>query len=292
MTGFWTAGSNRPRTHSIQNAVVAAAILAEFVAIIGHPLFGWGATTYAATPKPLVYNAAQPPSGRQVLLALSAAAAQQPTELAARGTPYAYVRLREWHLSTRKDKPSPPSMAYPTVTESWLKSDGGGRVLSTTKKTTASTVNNAIVAAGHPLPALSPNPAILARRFGLAYPNPVPSARQFVAFTQFVDSQPISPPVDAAILRLLALTPGVTNSGTVIDRDGRTGVAVSVESDYTGVEISYTLVLDQSTGELLEADQTLTGSPGSLDVPPSSVLAYTTYLASGYTPSSTSIPSG
>jgi hypothetical protein len=127
---------------------------------------------------------------------------------------------------------------------------------------------------------------------GLAYPGPAPSARQFVAFTDLADDQPISPPVEAAMLRLLALTPAVGNSGTVTDRSGRRGVAVSVDSDYTGVEISYTLVFDQSTGRLLESDQTLTGDPGKLDVPQGSVLAYTTYLASGYTTNTTSPPTG
>ncbi|MDQ6775232.1 MAG: CU044_5270 family protein [Actinomycetota bacterium] len=292
MTGSRTAERNRPRSHSIQNALVAAAILAEFVLIIGHPLFGWGATTYAATPRPLVYNAPQPPSGRQVLLALSAAAARQRSELATARTPYTYVRRQEWHLAAHKGDQSLPSKVLPTVTESWLKSDGGGRVLSTTRKPNGSTVNDVVIPAGQSLPVLSASPATLAHRFGLGYPGTVPSARQFVAFTSIADTQPISPRLEAAILRLLALTPGVTNSGTVSDRDGRRGVAVSAESDYTGVEISYTLVFDQSTGKLLEADQTLTGDPGNLGVPQGSVLAYTTYLGSGYTGNATSAPPG
>jgi hypothetical protein len=282
VTGFRTAGGTRPRSHSIQNGLVAAAILVEFVLIIGHPLFGWGSTTYAATPRPLVYNAPQPPSGREVLLTLSATAAKQPVALQVPGTPYAYVRVRTWHLSVPRSDQSPPSVVLPTVTQSWLRSDGSGRLRRITSRMHGTNVSDTPVAAGHPLPPLSVNPAVLARRFGLVYPGTAPSARQFVTFTAMADSQPISPPVEAAILRLLALTPGVVNSGTVTDRNGRPGVAVSVESDYTGVEISYTLVFDQSTGKLLEADQTLTGDPGKLDVPQGAVLGYTSYLQSGY----------
>jgi hypothetical protein len=293
MTGARTAGDTRPRSHSIQNALVAGAILAEFVLIIGHALFGWGATTYAATPRPLVYNAPQPPSGRQVLLALSIAAARQPAPLALARTPYAYVRVKQWHLAVPKDGRPPVTVVHPTVTQSWLGGpNGGGRLVSSTSTPKGATHTDLTLAAGHPLPVLSASPSALAHRFGLGYPGPVPSARQFVAFTVIADSLPISPPVEAAILRLLALTPDVTNSGTATDRDGRPGIAVSVESDYTGVEISYTLVFNQSTGRLLEADQTLTGDPGKLGVPQGSVVAYTTYLASGYTDNTTSAPPG
>ncbi len=290
MTGFSTAGRDRPRSHSIQNGLVAAAILVEFILIIGHPLFGWGATTYAATPRPLVFNAPQPPSAQQVLLALSATAARLPAEVSTPRTPYAYVHRQEWHLPAAKRGQPPPSMALPTVTESWLRPDGSGRVLSTTKKPKSSTTNDMVIPAGHPLPALSGSQATLAGRLGMGYPSPTPPARQFMEFAALADGQPVSPPVQATLLKLLALVPGVVNSGTVTDRRGRPGVAVSLESDYTGVETLYTLVFDQSTGALLEADQTLTGSPGNLDVPQGSVLSYTTYLTSGYVSSTAARP--
>jgi hypothetical protein len=290
MTRSRTAASSRARSHSIQNGLVAIAILVEFVLIIGHPLFGWGATTYAATPRPLVYNAPQPPSGRAVLLALSATALRQPAQLPTARTPYAYVHREQWHLAARKGAESPPGTVAPTETESWLRSDGAGRVLSITNKAKGATTHDLTVAAGNPLPVLSARPAVLAHRFGLGYP--APAGQQFVAFTDLADSQPISPLVEAAILRLLALDPSVINSGTVTDRDGRHGVAVSLESGYSGAEILYTLVFDQSTGKLLEADQTLTGDPGKLDVQQGSVLAYTTFHDSGYVASTTSRPLG
>jgi hypothetical protein len=278
------------RSHSIQNALVATAILAEFVLIIGHPLFGWGAKTYAATPRPLVYDAPLPPSGRAVLLALSAAAARQPAQPATARTPYAYVSRRWWRLPTWKRGRSPPSKVLPTVTESWTAPDGAGRVRSLTSNARGSAIDATIVQAGQPLVPPSADPAVVAARLGLAQPTTTPFAPQFVNFTDLADRQPLSPPVEAAILRLLALQPDVINSGTVTDRDGRSGVAVSLESDYTGVEILYTLIFSPGTGSLLEADQTLTGSPGKLDVPQGSVLAYTTFLASGYVASTNARP--
>jgi hypothetical protein len=280
----------KPRSHSIQNALVATAILAEFVLIIGHPLFGWGSKSYTATPRPLAYNAPLPPSGQAVLLSLSATAARQPDRPATARTPYAYVSRRWWRLPTRKPGQPPPSKVVPTVTDSWTAPDGAGRVLSITRKARGPTVDDVIVRAGHPLPALTTNEAVLAHALGMPNPMVTPSALQFVEFTDLADSQPLSPPVDAVILRLLARQPDVVNNGTVTDRGGRSGVAVSLESDYTGPEILYTLIFAAGTGELLEADQTLTGTPGKLNVPQGSVLAYTTLLASGYVESTDARP--
>lgn len=84
----------RPRSHSIQNAVIGVALLAEFIVIIGHPLFGWGPKpkAYAATPQPLTYNVPAPPSGRDALLTLGAAAERRPVGPPTARTPYAYVR--------------------------------------------------------------------------------------------------------------------------------------------------------------------------------------------------------
>jgi hypothetical protein len=89
--------------------------------------------------------------------------------------------------------------------------------------------------------------------------------------------------VQAAILRLLARIGGLINTGSVVDRDGRPGVAVSLDSAFTGVMTGYTLIFDQQTGDLLDAEQTLIGKPRKdLDVQADSIIAYTTFLASGY----------
>lgn len=276
----------QPRSHSIQNALVAAAILAEFVLIIGHPIFGWGSKHYAATPRPLVFGDALPPSGEAVLLALSAAAASQPAPVPGAGTRYAYVRRQWWQLPARR-RGLPPSKVVSTVTESWTAPDGAGRVLTSAA---SSAMKATTIAAGHPLPRLSTRPAILASRFGFGYPSSSSPAREFVSLADLAGGQPLTGAVEAAILRLLARIPGVLDSGSVTDRDGRPGVAVSLPSEYTGTEILYTLIFAPATGRLLEADETLTGDPGALDVPQGSVISYTTFLASGYVAATTARP--
>jgi hypothetical protein len=60
-----------------------------------------------------------------------------------------------------------------------------------------------------------------------------------------------------------------------------------------GIQVArYTLIYDERTGKLLEADQTLTGNPGKLDVAEGAILAYTTFLASGYVANTTTRPPG
>ena len=137
---------------------------------------------------------------------------------------------------------------------------------------------------------LSADEAVVARRLGWGYPAAAPSDREFVEFTELADREPLTGPVEAILLRLLARIPNVVNGGSVTDRDGRDGVAVSIQSGDVGSPILYTLIFDPATGALLEADEALAGNPGRLDVLPGSVLAYTTWLASGYVASTAASP--
>jgi hypothetical protein len=82
----------------------------------------------------------------------------------------------------------------------------------------------------------------------------------------------------------------VINSGTVTDRAGRPGVAVSVDSAGSGQLVRSTLVFAPATGALLEADETLVGDPARSDVRQGAVLAYTTFLATGDVDSATARP--
>jgi len=80
------------------------------------------------------------------------------------------------------------------------------------------------------------------------------------------------------------------NSGTVIDRVGRSGVAVSLESAFGGLPTRYTLIFDPSTGGLLGEEETLMGNPGKLAVRSHAVIAYTDFLSSAYVRSDTTRP--
>lgn len=90
-----------------------------------------------------------------------------------------------------------------------------------------------------------------------------------------------SPQLQAALLRVLADEPGLVDRGQVVDRAGRHGVAVSVDSAYTGLPTRYTLILDPHTGMLLDYEQTLTTTASKLNVPNPSVIGYTVWLAYG-----------
>ena len=269
----------------MQNAVLAVAIVAELIWLVGHAIFGTG-PMYATTPRPLAYRAAVPPSGRDVLLDLATTAAAKPQLTPTDRTPYAYVKTIAWHL---KPRTAVTSKAFPTVTESWLKTDGTGRIRVSTADPRGSRISDRAVPAGNPLPVLPANEQAVARWLASGYPPSDGPAGQFVAFTALADREPISPPVEAAILRTLARIPGLVNSGTVTDRDGRPGFAVSVVID-NGVLTNYTLIFDHATGRLLDQEETLIGSPKTLKVRVGAVLAYTTFLASGYVAATSASP--
>jgi hypothetical protein len=89
---------------------------------------------------------------------------------------------------------------------------------------------------------------------------------------------------------VLARSPGLIDSGEVTDRAGRPGVAVSLDSAYSGAPTRYTLIFNPDTGILLGEEETLLGNPGKLNVRPRSVIAYTAFLASDYVASPTARP--
>jgi hypothetical protein len=262
----------------LQNTVIAVALLAEFVALIGHPLFGWGDKFYAVTPPPLTYHPPLPPSGGEVLSRLAGQAARIPAP--ATGA-YAYVKVQSWQIDTGRS--DPPSPVVPVVTQSWRTPAGTGRMVTFIRAPGATNATARVSApAGGSLPALSPNAATLAGQLAAAAPASDGAAREFVGFENLARRQPIPPAVEASILDLLARIPGVTNSGSVVDRDGRAGVAVSLDSGASGGPIRYTLIFAPSSGRLLESDQTLDGDPIPRGVKPGSVMAYTAFLATGY----------
>jgi hypothetical protein len=81
----------------------------------------------------------------------------------------------------------------------------------------------------------------------------------------------------------------LVNRGSVIDRAGRPGVAVTLDSSYSGLLTRYTWIFDPHTGALLGNEEMLI-DPGKLHVRSGSVIAYTTFLASGSSSSASSPP--
>jgi hypothetical protein len=244
------------RARSIVNGLIFAALLAQCVWLIGHVLFGWGSKSYPPTPPALVFQAPVPPSGADVLLRLSAVAASQSSPPWPAGAPYAYVKVRSWRLSAHA------TTVASRISEVW-RTRGEVPALSTSRA-----LAERLLAAGSRRGGWAP---------GWAFADLVALAR----------SRPIPGAAEAVLLRSLAAIPGVVNRGSTTDRAGRSGAAVSLDSGYSGEPITYTLIFDPRNGALLEADETLAASPHRLNALNGSVVAFTTFLSSGYVSSRT-----
>ncbi len=241
------------RARSIVNGLIFAALLAECLWLIGHVLFDWGNKTYPPTPRTLVFQGAVPPSGADVLLRLSAVAASQSSPPWPAGAPYAYVRVTSWRLRA----PGGSDKVAPSTTAAW-RTRGSVSALSASRDAAAQ-----LLAQGRRGGGWAPGWSF-ADLVSLARTRPVPGAAQ------------------AVLLRRLAAIPGIVNDGTTIDRAGRAGAAVSLDSGYSGEPITYTLIFDPATGALLECDETLAAPPRHLDALKGSVVAFTTILSAGY----------
>jgi hypothetical protein len=274
----------------IQNAVVAVAWLALVGVIVAHELSG-STVTLAATPKPLAYHAPARDalSGRQELLNLAAAAARQPA--AAIHPRYAYTKTMGWYLGTRVDGQATTSVVIPSTTQSWAAPDGRTHVHRVTSRPDGSRYVDDFTYRGPVPQELSMNEAVLARQLAVGHPLSNGPVEKFVALTDLAALQPISPDAESAILRLLARTPALANRGSVIDRAGRPGVAVTLDSSYSGLLTRYTWIFDPRTGALLGNEEMLI-DPGKLHVRSGSIIAYTTFLASGWSSSASSPPQG
>ena len=246
---------------SIVNGLIFAALAAEFIVLAGHVLFGWGSKSYPPTPPALAFQSPVPPSGADVLLRLSAEAAEP--ELAAVARRHA-VRVREGPQLE-------PAHRRPSVQ----------------------------VAAGHlrrlAQPQRGPGPERVAARAGAAARDR--EARRGLGAGVGIrrprppDAEPPGPgrrpggpaadPVD---------DPGRGQPGHHDRSRGRSGAAVSLDSSYSGEPITYTLIFDPATGALLEADETLSDRPHHLDALKGSVVSFTTFQRSGYVASRSTAP--
>lgn len=284
--------ARRRHGRRIQNAAVAVACLALAGVIVAHGLSG-SMVTLAATPKPLAYHAPARDalSGRQELLNLAAAAARQPAA-AIRHPRYAYTKTMGWYLGTRVDGHATTSVVIPSTTQSWAAPDGRTHVHRVTSRPDGSRYVDDFTYRTGPVPQqLSTNEAVLARQLAVRHPLSNDPVEKFVALTDLAAVQPISPGAESAILRLLARTPALVNRGSVIDRAGRPGVAIALDSSYSGLLTRYTWIFDPRTGALLGNEEMLI-DPGRLHVRSRSIIAYTTFLASGWSSSASSPPQG
>lgn len=260
--------------------LVATVVLAVVVGPSALRL-GRQSSAYTATPAVLQFET-QGTSGVSatgVLLRLADEADHEPAPVSGR---IHYQELQSWSLSTRVDGRQVTSRVVPSNIESWISNDGSGRIVTDRD----GTVDTQTFGPGggsqmYDIAALSLDPTVLATQLAVGHPTEVGPVEALVEVTDLWRQQTPDPALQSAILRVLAANPGLVDQGNVVDRAGRPGVAVGIDSDYSGLPTRYSLILDPATGNVLDWEQMLTTRAGSLNVRIPSVIGYDVWLAQG-----------
>jgi hypothetical protein len=275
------------RSHAAQNLLVFTAAIALGVLLLARLIGATAGPALAATPPPLHYTpaGANASSGRALLLLLAATAARQPPTRPASGR-YAYVKTMGWYVTLGQGPGA--GQVFPQTSQSWLRPNGSGRVINVTGAGSHRTVDELHVRSGPRLFQLATTTAGVARQLNVGHPVSDGPQERLVAFSDTASQQPIAPAAEAAILRLIARNPHLVNRGTVTDRAGRPGVAVSLAAPGLGTE--YTLILSPHTGQLLGVEQTALRATANGQIRRGDVLAYTTIINAGYVANTSSLP--
>lgn len=246
----------------------------------------------AATPSPLALPAAGR-AARPHLAALAKVAGRAPATPSAGA--YTYVHVQTWTAGRSRG-------ARPISRDErlWWAADRSGRAETTALSQPppvplpeASTPDTAITTyepgkVSVVVDAPSAQAPLLA--FQLADRHPLKEGPRGVlrAVADLYRSHHLDPAQRAAALQVLADTDGVDYRGTVVDRSGRSGVAVSVDSD--GGATRDVAVFDPGAGRLLSYERVaLVGAATSPSRSPA-LVAYVLYLNSGRTEAAGAIP--
>jgi hypothetical protein len=297
-----------PRT--VRSAV--ASIVALALVVVGVVLAAGNqpARHYLAL-QPLDYSRAlDPVRGAPVLNGLADAAQSQPQ--AGAGAWY-YLESASWSTFSGSGPNARPA-GMPTVVEQWISDDGRQRVVTHSDLPAPAAGLDGWLRAGLPLagghvdtrtsaaskgqfPAeLSTDPTeledqLLKAELGTAPRAGPPRSEELLTAVKDLRAQrALTPALEAAVLRMLAAQPSIVSLGVATDRLGRVVQAVALDSSSSGLPTRHVLLFDQTTGELLGAEDILTKSAGDLGVPIPSVISYVIYVRDGLVRSDTSVP--
>jgi hypothetical protein len=288
-----------PRTSSPRRwltwAAAAASVVVLSVAAVTSGLSdGTTVTAQAATPAMLTVRPVDAGKAK-TLMGLAAISARQPSIDPRRIRSF---RFREWSLSARIAGRTVTTAIVPVEHSGSWTAERSGRTTSTVGEpqfpSSASRKawghDGRDVRAGSVIEAQTfdagefplryqgvvPDEPAALRAF-LAVGHPIDSygpGELFVAITDLLSQQRLTPSQQSSLLRLLAVEPAVRVLGDVTDRAGRAGVAVVAEGDFTGLPTRFVLVFDPGTGALLASEAWLTTSAGRLPVSIPAVIDY------------------
>jgi hypothetical protein len=278
-----------PRQRPSLLLVLPVAGLLALVLVVGLTIHGpGGGSAYAATPQPLTYHRLSGETdATDQLIQIAKRTAALPDDVG--GGPYAHQVIRSWSLFTRIDGKAVSSEVVPQLRETWTAANGSGKEITTIERPgRAPQRQEHTEVAGElrlmwPLQSLSSKEAELAEQLAKGHPTANGPAERLIAIQDAYRSMPIPPAVRARMLRYLADTPGLSVAGSVTDRAGRAGLAVGLDSAYSGLPTRYVLIIDPQTGQLLADEETLTTSAGKLNVRIPSVVSYEVFLSAHYT---------
>lgn len=256
---------------------------------------------FAATPPLLQYQS--PATGEPAAIRLrqlaEAAAATSPLPR----TPGTVEHLRSaaWYLNSSISGGQTTSAVEPQQQQSWRADDDSGRVVTRRQRlasrsdlrdwlwpfggSTTETVDFRPGAFSASWQGNVPTEVDHLRRWLISNPNSDTAPVRYLAEVAHLGSvRMLGPAQRSAALRMLADLPGITAAGTVSDRAGRRGEAFAIESDVHGLPVRYTLIVDPTSGAFLGYEEVLTTTAGALNVQVPAVIAYRSYLVSGYAP--------
>lgn len=178
----------------------------------------------------------------------------------------AYVRFDEWTVNYNGEVDVDETRLEARHTQQWSALDG--RVIVDDELGTRS---GQVMWAGTQF---SADPTELLGQ--LSEGHPIASMGTGELFTAIIDlyleSNP-SPRVRAGLLNVIAGAHDVVSLGSTIDRAGRTGAAFAVTTLMSGLNSRMILIIDQTTGQLLDAEEVLLAA-GKLPVHVPAVVSY------------------
>lgn len=107
-----------------------------------------------------------------------------------------------------------------------------------------------------------------------------PQARALLLIAELLQNPAASPDLRTSLYRAAEMVPGVQAFGETQDQIGRSGIAIGVESSFSGERTRYELIFDPDTSEVMATAAIGLEHPEFADVAPPYLLETTLFLAS------------